>query len=105
MVCALRARVAGDDEVRLDHRRHARLADRQPVMRVTGNRLIDNAAAATSRSQSRLSDISDEVSSGLRVSKPSQDPAAWLAAHRTELHKALSEGTKQAMQLSRDRLD
>ena len=74
-------------------------------MRVTGNRLIDTATAATSRNQSRLADLTDEVSSGLRVAKPSDDPSAWLAARRTELEKTLSEGTKQAMQLSRDRLD
>jgi flagellar hook-associated protein 3 FlgL len=74
-------------------------------MRVTGNRLIDTATAATSRNQSRLADLSDEVTSGLRVAKPSDDPSAWLAARRTELQRTLSQGTKQAMQLSRDRLD
>jgi flagellar hook-associated protein 3 FlgL len=41
----------------------------------------------------------------LRVSKPSDDPSAWLAARRTELQRTLSQGTRQAMQLSRDRLD
>jgi flagellar hook-associated protein 3 FlgL len=74
-------------------------------MRVTGNRLIDISAAATSRNQSRVADLTDEMSSGLRVSTPSDDPSAWLAARRAELQRTLNEGTTQAMQLSRDRLD
>lgn len=73
-------------------------------MRITGNRLIDLAAASTSRNQSAVADVSAQVSSGLRVEAPSDDPTAWLAAQRTKLHKALSEGTGAAVTESRDRL-
>ena len=74
-------------------------------MRITGSRMLDQAAAATASNQSKLADKAGQVSSGLRVQTPSDDPSAWLAAHRAQLKKQLSEGTGVAMQFSRDRLD
>ncbi|HEY0987134.1 MAG TPA: flagellin [Kofleriaceae bacterium] len=73
-------------------------------MRITGNRLIDLAAASTSKNQSTVAEVSAQVSSGLRVATPSEDPTAWLAAQRTKLQKSLSEGTGAAVAESRDRL-
>jgi flagellar hook-associated protein 3 FlgL len=73
-------------------------------MRITGNRLIDLAAASTSKNQSAVAVVSAQVSSGLRVTTPSDDPTAWLAAQRTKLHQALSQGTGAAAVESRDRL-
>src|SRR5438552_7468914 len=73
-------------------------------MRITGNRLIDLAAASTTKNQSQVAEVSAQVSSGLRVTTPSDDPAAWLAAQRTKLHKALREGTGAAVTESRERL-
>ncbi len=74
-------------------------------MRITSSRMLDQAAAATVANQSKLADKVSQVSSGLRVQTPSDDPSAWLAAHRAQLKKQLSEGTGVAMQFSRDRLD
>ncbi len=74
-------------------------------MRITGNRMIDLAAAATAKSQERVAAAANEVSSGLRVAKPSDDPAAWLAAERAKLHRTLARGADSAVQASRDRLD
>jgi flagellar hook-associated protein 3 FlgL len=73
-------------------------------MRITGNRLIDLAAASTTRNQSAVGDVAEQVSSGMRVTAPSDDPTAWLAAQRSKLHKALSEGTGAAVTESRERL-
>lgn len=73
-------------------------------MRITGNRLIDVSAASTTKNQSAVATAAAELSSGMRVTTPSDDPDAWLAAQRTKLHQALSEGTGAAMQSSRDRL-
>lgn len=73
-------------------------------MRITGGRLIDLQAAATTANQSTVGELAREVSSGTRVATPSQDPTAWLAAHRARLRRSLSEGTGVAMQFSRDRL-
>jgi flagellar hook-associated protein 3 FlgL len=73
-------------------------------MRITGNRLIDLAAASTTRNQSAVGKVAEQVSSGMRVTAPSDDPTAWLAAQRSKLHKALSEGTGAAVIESRERL-
>src|SRR5215831_10738876 len=74
-------------------------------MRITGNRLIDLASASTTKNQAAVATASAEVSSGLRVAEPSDDPTAWLAAQRTKLHQALSQGTGAAVAASRDRLE
>ena len=73
-------------------------------MRITGNRLIDLAAASTTKNQSAVAEVSAQLSSGLRVTTPSDDPGAWLAAQRTKLHQALSQGTGAAVAASRERL-
>jgi flagellar hook-associated protein 3 FlgL len=73
-------------------------------MRITGNRLIDLAAASTTKNQSSVADVAEQVSSGLRVTAPSDDPQAWLAAQRTKLRHSLSEGTGEAVAASRERL-
>jgi flagellar hook-associated protein 3 FlgL len=73
-------------------------------MRITSSRMIDLAAASTSKNQSAVAAASAEVSSGMRVNTPSDDPAAWLAAQRTKLREALSQGTGAAVASSRDRL-
>jgi flagellar hook-associated protein 3 FlgL len=73
-------------------------------MRVTGNRLIDVAAASTTKNQSQVATVASQVSSGMRVTAPSDDPQAWLAAQRTKLRQALSQGTGAAVETSRDRL-
>jgi flagellar hook-associated protein 3 FlgL len=73
-------------------------------MRITGNRLIDVASASTSKNQSAVATTAAELSSGMRVTTPSDDPQAWLAAQRTKLHEALSQGAGAAVTASRDRL-
>jgi flagellar hook-associated protein 3 FlgL len=73
-------------------------------MRITDNRMIALASAATAKSQERVATTADQVSSGLRVAKPSDDPAAWLAAERTKLQRTLSRGADAAVQASHDRL-
>jgi flagellar hook-associated protein 3 FlgL len=73
-------------------------------MRITGNRLIDLSAASTTKAQTAVATAAAQLSSGLRVTSPSDDPDAWLAAQRTKLSQALSQGTGAAVQTSRDRL-
>jgi flagellar hook-associated protein 3 FlgL len=74
-------------------------------MRITGNRLIDLAAASSAKNQSTVGTVSAQVSSGMRVTTPSDDPAAWVAAQRTKLHQVLSQGAGQAAASSRDNLE
>src|ERR1043165_2157462 len=73
-------------------------------MRITGNRLIDLSAAPNTKAQAAVATSAAQLSSGLRVTTPSDDPDAWLAAQRTKLSQALSQGTGAAVQTSRDRL-
>lgn len=73
-------------------------------MRITGNRMIELATASTSKAQSNLSAAANQVDSGLRVTTPSDDPAAWVAAQRTRLRQVMSEGAGAAVDTSRDQL-
>jgi flagellar hook-associated protein 3 FlgL len=73
-------------------------------MRITANRLIDLAAAATTKNQTAVGTVSAQISSGMRVTTPSDDPAAWVAAQRIKLHQALSHGSGAAVVAGRDQL-
>jgi flagellar hook-associated protein 3 FlgL len=73
-------------------------------MRITDHRIVDMAAAATQRNQATVGELSDQVSTGLRVSKPSDDPAAWMSAQREKVRAALNDGTSQAIQVGHERL-
>ena len=70
-------------------------------MRVTGNRLIDLAAQSTLTNQSSLATISNQLTSGLKVSSPTDDPSAWVAAQRVKLREAMSKGTGAALTANR----
>lgn len=74
-------------------------------MRVTGNRLIDMARTATAANQAKVASAAAQASSGLRVAKPSDDPAAWLAAQRASARKALTSGAGEALAAGRERLE
>lgn len=73
-------------------------------MRITGNRMIDLAAASTAKAQTNVAAASAEVDSGLRVATPSDDPSAWVAAQRTKLRQVMSQGAGAAVATSRDNL-
>jgi len=73
-------------------------------MRVTDHRIVDLSAAATARNQSKVAELSAEVSSGLRVTKPSDDPSAWLTAQRGRVMAALNDGSNQAIQIGHERM-
>src|SRR5258705_474884 len=51
-------------------------------MRITGNRLIDLAAASTTKGQAAVGTVSAQLSSGLRVTAPS-DPAGAYSGDAT----------------------
>jgi flagellar hook-associated protein 3 FlgL len=73
-------------------------------MRITDHRIVDMAAASTARNESTVGDLSNEVSSGMRVSKPSDDPSAWLSAQRDRVRAALNDGTSEAISTGHDQL-
>jgi flagellar hook-associated protein 3 FlgL len=73
-------------------------------MRITDHRIVDMAAAAAQRNQSTVGELSQQVSTGLRVSKPSDDPAAWMTAQREKVRAALNDGTSQVVDAGHERL-
>ena len=73
-------------------------------MRVTDHRIVDISAAATQRDQAAVADVTQQLSSGLRVAKPSDDPSAWIAAQREKVRAALNDGTSHAIQVGSERL-
>jgi flagellar hook-associated protein 3 FlgL len=74
-------------------------------MRITGNRLIDLAAQSTVKAQSQVGDVQNQLTSGLRVTTPSDDPSAWVSAQRTKLREVMSKGTGAAVAANRDALE
>jgi flagellar hook-associated protein 3 FlgL len=67
--------------------------------------MIDVAALNTANNQSKVSEASDQVTSGLRVSKPSDDPTAYMAAQRASARMKLSEGATAALNNGKERLE
>ena len=74
-------------------------------MRVTSTHIVELAAAATSRAQSRVADATTIATSGLRVQVPSDDPVAWATAQRERMRQALATGTGGAIASSRTDLE
>jgi flagellar hook-associated protein 3 FlgL len=73
-------------------------------MRITENRMVQLASASLSAQRERVARSGEQLSSGERVSRPSQDPAAWSAARRAEASKTINDGRGQALARSQERL-
>ena len=74
-------------------------------MRVTNMYLVELAQAATAKNQSNVATLSQEVSSGLAVAKPSDNPTAWIEAQRQKVESTLTDGTTEAIQNGTNRLN
>ncbi len=74
-------------------------------MRITGNRMIDVAASNNAANQAKAAAAANEASTGLRVTKPSDDPEAWAAAERAAAKKTLTGAATTALHAGRERLD
>jgi flagellar hook-associated protein 3 FlgL len=67
-------------------------------MRVTNMYMVTLAQQANEKNQSTVAQLSQEVSSGLAVSKPSDNPTAWIEAQRAKVEQTINDGTGQALQ-------
>lgn len=74
-------------------------------MRVTGGYILNMAAQSTANAQSKVADVQNQLTSGNRVTTPSDDPSAWVAAQRTKLRQTMSQGTGAAVAANRDALE
>ena len=73
-------------------------------MRVTENRMMEMASDAVSQARDRAAASASQVSSGLRVAVPSDDPVAWSEGMRAVERKTLSTFRAGAISASRQRL-
>ena len=73
-------------------------------MRVTQSYMMERAAAATTNAQSKVATASDEVTSGLRVTQPSDDLVGWEEAQRAGIRQDESTSRGTAISLGLDKL-
>ena len=73
-------------------------------MRITEHRMMRMISGSLSRARTDISKASQELSSGVRVSRPSDDLAAWSEGTRAQARKQLSEAHRSAFSLSRELL-
>ncbi len=73
-------------------------------MRITEHRMVELSSQSMSRSRERVARAGDQLTSGERVSRPSQDPAAWAAARRAEAARTLNAGRGEVLARSQERL-
>lgn len=66
-------------------------------MRITESRMIDLAGEAVNQGRARVARTGEQLSSGERVSRPSQDPAAWAQARRAEAARTIGAGRSEAI--------
>ena len=74
-------------------------------MRITGHRLIELQIAAARGAMEDVAHAGQVASTGMRVERPSEDPAAWLAARRADAHRAVHAGAGAAIASGTSRLE
>jgi flagellar hook-associated protein 3 FlgL len=73
-------------------------------MRVTEHRLIELSTAALGKARERAAKAGEQLSSGVGVSKPSDDPQAWAEGKAAQVRGQISEGHETAIDRSRAKL-
>jgi flagellar hook-associated protein 3 FlgL len=73
-------------------------------MRVTESRMTQQAADAVSKQREKAAEAGNELTTGVRVGKPSDDLAAWAEGARSRARQVMSEARGNAIGTSKDRL-
>ncbi len=73
-------------------------------MRVTESRMTQLASEAISKQREKMAEAGDELSTGVRVNRPSQDLSSWADGARARARAAMSDARGEAIGKSRDRL-
>lgn len=73
-------------------------------MRITEARLIEISTRGVERAKAQAGRAGEDLSSGIRVNRPSDDPTAWIDAMRARARKELSVAHGQAIDRAEDRL-
>ena len=73
-------------------------------MRITEHRMVELAAQGLSTARGRVASSAEELTSGLHVSRPSQNPAAWAETRRAAALQTINSGRGEALARSQERL-
>jgi flagellar hook-associated protein 3 FlgL len=73
-------------------------------MRVTNMYLVDLAQAANAKNESTVGTLTQEVSSGLAVAQPSDNPTAWIEAQREKVRDTINDGTSATLKAGLEKL-
>ena len=73
-------------------------------MRVTESQLREIATSSLGKARSEVASASSQLTSGLRVGKPSDDPTAWAEGMRSDARKQALEARTAAQTRARDDL-
>jgi flagellar hook-associated protein 3 FlgL len=73
-------------------------------MRVTEHRLIELSTSALGKARERAAKAGQELSSGVAVGRPSDDPQAWAEGKVAQVRGQISEGHATAIDRSRAKL-
>jgi flagellar hook-associated protein 3 FlgL len=74
-------------------------------MRVTESRMMEVSARQAATAQSRVAEAGNDVSTGVRVHKPSDDVAAWAEAERAQIRSDASTARGSAIGRARSQLE
>jgi len=73
-------------------------------MRITESRLLEITTRGVDAAKQKVGRASAELSSGMRVRRPSDDPSAWLEGMRAKARKEVSVAHGKASAAAQDRL-
>lgn len=73
-------------------------------MRITQSRLIEIASTSVGKARDRTGDASIQLSSGIRVAKPSDDAAAWATGMAAKAALTMNATHEKTIDRARDRV-
>ncbi|MCK6545443.1 hypothetical protein L6R52_06200 [Myxococcota bacterium] len=73
-------------------------------MRITQSRLIEIASTSVGKARDRTGDAAIQLSSGVRVAKPSDDAAAWATGMATKAAMTMNAMHEKTIDRARDRV-
>jgi flagellar hook-associated protein 3 FlgL len=73
-------------------------------MRVTEHRLIELSTSALGKARERAAKAGEELSSGVAVRRPSDDPQAWAEGKAAQVRSQISDGHETAIDRSKAKL-
>jgi flagellar hook-associated protein 3 FlgL len=74
-------------------------------VRITERRMMDLASESINQGRARVARSGEQLTSGERVTRASDDPAAWAQARRADASRQLGAGRAEAIARSQERLD